>query len=475
MPSVDTIPLPGQVLVEKYRIDRELGRGGMGVVLGAHHLHLDERVAIKFLLPELAHDAGIVARFLREGRAAVKIRSEHVVRVLDVSTMPGGTPFMVMEYLQGADLSALLAQQGRLPLATAVDFVLQGLEAIAEAHALGMVHRDLKPSNLFLVHRPDGTPCVKVLDFGITKVVASSRSEMDMTKTNAVMGSPRYMSPEQMRSTRTVDARSDVWALGVILHELLCGAPPFDAETMPELLAKILQDEPVPPSRLRSDVPLAIDHAIARCLQKDPGARFEHVGQLAQAIAPYGSADAYASSERIARLLSSAGPWSGPRPHASPVGPSQPPPFSAPNPAPRTHPTVSAWSDGAKPSRPSRVAVLAVGILFVACLGAGAVALVLRGGLHRGAATALSAAPLTTPPAVVPSASTAPLPPAVLAEPVASASVPATAATPAPSASASAASSRSVGPSATTPPARRSRPVGQPVPSPGNELFDGRR
>jgi eukaryotic-like serine/threonine-protein kinase len=304
MANADRIPVVDDVLADKYRIERELGRGGMGIVLSAMHLQLEERVAIKFLLPELAHDPAIVARFLREGRAAIKIRSEHVVRVRDVATLPGGTPYLVMEYLQGKNFEELLEEQGRLPAELAVDHLLQATEALAEAHALGMVHRDLKPANLFLAHRADGSPCVKVLDFGITKVTDSKDAvNLDSTKASIVMGSPRYMSPEQMRSLRTIDARSDIWGLGVILHELITGVAPFDGTTMPDLLAAILQDPPPPLRQHRPDAPHGLEAIVARCLEKDPAARYADVAELTQALAPFGSPSARVSAERVSRVI----------------------------------------------------------------------------------------------------------------------------------------------------------------------------
>lgn len=304
MANADRIPVVDDVLADKYRIERELGRGGMGIVLSATHLQLEERVAIKFLLPELAHDPAIVARFLREGRAAIKIRSEHVVRVRDVATLPGGTPYLVMEHLQGRNFEELLEDQGRLTPELAVDHLLQATEALAEAHALGMVHRDLKPANLFLAHRADGSPCVKVLDFGITKVSdAQDVVNFDSTKASIVMGSPRYMSPEQMRSLRTIDARADIWALGVILHELITGIPPFDGATMPDLLAAILQDPSPPLRQHRPDAPHGLEAIVARCLEKDPAARYADVAELAQALAPFGSASARVSAERVERVI----------------------------------------------------------------------------------------------------------------------------------------------------------------------------
>jgi serine/threonine-protein kinase len=232
----------GEVLAGKYRVERVLGVGGMGVVVAALHIGLDERVAIKFLLPEALGNPEAVARFAREARAAVKIKSLHVARVSDVGVLETGAPYMVMEFLQGQDLSQRVRDHGPLSIQEAVDFILQACEAIAEAHALGMVHRDLKPANLFLTRMADGSPCVKVLDFGISKVTSPSSSGQDfgMTKTQAVMGSPLYMSPEQMASSRDVDGRTDIWALGTILYELLTGRVPFLGDTMPQLCAMIL-------------------------------------------------------------------------------------------------------------------------------------------------------------------------------------------------------------------------------------------
>src|SRR6188768_2962187 len=201
----------GHVLAGKYRIERVLGQGGMGVVVAATHLQLGERVALKFLLPQAIHNPEAVERFAREARAAVKIKSEHVARVSDVGLLESGAPYMVMEYLEGYDLSTWLQQRGPLPVEQAVEFILQACEAIAEAHALGIVHRDLKPANLFVIQRADGVLSVKVLDFGISKATGLIGSG-DMTTTSAVMGSPYYMSPEQMGSTKDTDTRADIWA-----------------------------------------------------------------------------------------------------------------------------------------------------------------------------------------------------------------------------------------------------------------------
>ncbi|HEY3500068.1 MAG TPA: serine/threonine-protein kinase, partial [Polyangiaceae bacterium] len=215
---------PGQVLAGKYAVERVLGRGGMGVVVAAQHLQLFHHVAIKLMLPEVAANSEAVLRFVREARAVTRIKSEHVVRVSDVGTLDSGEPFMVMEYLEGADLGALLLQRGPLPIAEAAEYVLQACDAIAEAHALGIIHRDLKPPNLYLSRRADGSPVVKVLDFGISK--AQTAAGDAMTRTSALMGSPLYMSPEQMTSSRDVDPRSDIWSLGIILYKLVSGRLP---------------------------------------------------------------------------------------------------------------------------------------------------------------------------------------------------------------------------------------------------------
>jgi serine/threonine-protein kinase len=295
------------MLAGKYRVERIIGQGGMGVVVAAHHLQLDEKVALKFLLPEALQNAESVSRFLREARAAAKIKNEHVARVIDVGQLETGSPYIVMEYLEGGDLSGWLEERGPLPIELAVDFMLQTCEALANAHALGIVHRDLKPANLFCIQRTDGQLSIKVLDFGISKITAPGAEANDMTRTNSVMGSPMYMSPEQMALSKGVDARADIWALGVILFELLSGRLPFEAQAVTELAIKVA-NEPAPLLRtLRADAPEGVERVVATCLEKNRERRFKNVGELAVALGDYGPQDARLSVERVLGTLRKAG------------------------------------------------------------------------------------------------------------------------------------------------------------------------
>jgi serine/threonine-protein kinase len=293
----------GQILAGKYRVDQVLGQGGMGVVVAATHLQLEERVALKFLLPQSLRNPEVVARFAREARAAVKIKGEHVARVIDVGTFESGAPYLVMEYLEGRDLALVVRERGALPYEDAVDAVLQACEALAEAHTLGIIHRDLKPANLFLTRRPDGTTSVKVLDFGISKLINPSGSDHSMTRTSTVMGSPLYMSPEQMTSARNVDVRSDIWGVGAILYEVLTGRVPFSAPSLPEICAQILTMTPRPVRDFNPGVPEPLQNITLRCLEKDPARRYQSVGELAQALTPFGSRATSRSHERISRIL----------------------------------------------------------------------------------------------------------------------------------------------------------------------------
>ncbi|MRG90753.1 protein kinase [Polyangium spumosum] len=270
------------MLLGKYRVERVLGRGGMGVVVAARHVELGELYAIKFLLPNWAGDPVLRERFLREARAAARLRSEHVARVHDVGRMEGDVPYMVMEHLEGRDLKAVLREGGPLPVDQAVTYMVHVCDAMAEAHAAGIVHRDLKPANLFLTRRANGSPCVKVLDFGISK--QTGPEEVDLTGTGQMFGSPLYMSPEQMARAKSADARADIWAIGGILYELLTARSPFFAANVMEVVTRVLQEEPVPPTQLRPDLPPAVDAVIWRCLRKQPADRYTSVEELAVAL-----------------------------------------------------------------------------------------------------------------------------------------------------------------------------------------------
>jgi eukaryotic-like serine/threonine-protein kinase len=350
--SPEGVPLgPGAELAGKYRIDRVLGSGGMAAVFEATHLQLGEPVAIKVLHRHVLARHGALERFLREARVAMRLRSEHVARVFDVGAAMDGTPFIVMELLRGSDLATLLSERGPLPAASAVDHLLQACQALVEAHALGVVHRDLKPANLFLCTTFDGMPCVKVLDFGVSKlhgafqatssfaVTASAAPDSDrrplatrttasgpprgvsadtpeafpgsVTLTQAFLGSPQYMAPEQIRSARDVDVRADVWALGVILFELLSGTVPFKAETLSALCDCILERHPIP-LRVPGGAAADLETVIATCLAKDPADRYQSVRAFAEAVVQFGSADAQVSLDRIVRMVEAKGLGSTP-------------------------------------------------------------------------------------------------------------------------------------------------------------------
>jgi serine/threonine protein kinase len=279
----------GQLVGGKYEVRSIIAHGGMGVVCEATHVELGVAVALKFIHPDLAEHPHVVQRFLIEARTAAGLRSEHIARVYDAGRLESGEPFLVMERLEGVGVDALLQERGRLGVTEAIHIVLQACAGLAEAHAVGLVHRDIKPANLFVTRRPDGQPLVKVLDFGIAKRLDNPHVD-GLTDPRSSIGSPWYMSPEQMRDPSSVNQRTDIWALGIVLFELLTGTRPFDGATVTEVCAKVLM-EPAPP--LRDRLPSAdtrLERIIARCLEPKAEDRYATVTSLAEDLGAFGSA-----------------------------------------------------------------------------------------------------------------------------------------------------------------------------------------
>jgi eukaryotic-like serine/threonine-protein kinase len=292
---------PDDVIAGKYRLVRVLGEGGMGIVYEACHVRLRQRVAIKMLRPSLTTRYKVVVRFEREARAAAQLRGAHVAKVIDVDATPDGFPYIVMEFLEGRNLSQVLSESRSLPVHQVVGWVLETCCAIAEAHDLGIVHRDLKPSNLFLAVEA-GRAVVKVLDFGISKLEDDSDDASLTTTTQGALGTPNYMSPEQVRSAKHVDARTDIWSIGVILYELLTGTLPFKGATSTAVGAAIVADAVPSLRELRSDLPAELEAIVIKALSKRVEDRFADVRSMAAALAPSGKLDAYLTSE-LAQLL----------------------------------------------------------------------------------------------------------------------------------------------------------------------------
>jgi serine/threonine-protein kinase len=314
------LPETDQVLAGRFRVEQVLGKGGMGVVIRAAHLHLGQSVAVKLMLPQAAADQRSVQRFLREARAAARVRGDHVVRVLDSGTLDSGAPYIVMEYLDGRDLGQELARRGRLPWPEAVTLMLQASLGIAECHACGIVHRDLKPQNLMLTHDRRGERLVKVLDFGLSRFSdATDVSHAGSTGSGIVLGSPLYMAPERLVSERSVDPRSDVWALGAILYHLVVGRPPFSGRSVPELCDEILRRPPQTFDAVAAGLPEGLEPVILRCLEKDPAQRFQRVAGLVAALSPYCPAPGRQALAALSELRGGGQVRSSPGQHLEPL------------------------------------------------------------------------------------------------------------------------------------------------------------
>ncbi|MBM4376623.1 MAG: serine/threonine protein kinase [Deltaproteobacteria bacterium] len=301
----------GDLIAGWYVVERVLGAGGMAYVALAAHTEQRHRVAIKVLRPENSRRTEVVKRFEREQRTLTMLHSEHTLRIYGFG-QHDGLPYMLLEYLQGRDLDEHLKADGPLPVERAVEYILQACHALAEAHLLGVVHRDLKPGNLFLTRRTDGSPCIKVLDFGISKVsheVDSLAEPSLVTKAHAVMGSPFYMSPEQMLSSTNVDSRSDIWALGVTLYELLTKSLPFAADSATAVCRRIMGDEPTPLRKLRPSYPVGLEEILTRCLQKRPERRFGNVADLAVRLGEFGPPHARYAIQAICDLIPPTDPF----------------------------------------------------------------------------------------------------------------------------------------------------------------------
>jgi serine/threonine-protein kinase len=490
--GMHAVPTAGDRLGGKYLVDRLLGSGGMGLVLAAKNLETGEQVAIKLLRPKAAGDKIHAERFAREARAIVKIKSDHVVKVFDAGTLSeSDAPFIVMEYLSGRDLSQMIREEGAMPLQAAADLMLQVCDAVASAHAVGVVHRDLKPSNFFVTQDPvTGRPRVKVLDFGIAKAIGQDGVvDPNLTETQAVFGSPTYMSPEQIRSAKHVDHRSDIWSLGVALYEVTTGRLPFAADNVAGLLASIVADPPYYPRGFVPDMPHVFEELLLACLHKDPKQRVQSAGDLGKALAPFAT-QGPATDALLASIIRSSPPTNqpfpgetGPRmpqlsyPSVQSTGPVQMQMPSAPTTGPVGPESSSKWP-GLPPDgqRTSGVAFgstgsdlhatmpkpigrkVATGVGVVVLLGA------IGGGAFFGPRFLKKPAP-PAPAAVQPSAAppptvseTAPAPP-----PIAS--------TPAPPVTASAEASAKP-PTPKKPPRAHPAPAPRPAPAPGKPAVD---
>ncbi len=353
---------PGEVVGGRYRIERIVAEGGMGVIVAAHHLELEEKVAIKFLKEEFASRPEIVGRFAREAKAAARIKCEYTPTVFDVGISQERGPYIVMEYLEGEDLELVLDTSGRLPFARATELIMQACEAIAVAHANGVIHRDIKPANLFLVRGDQNMPVVKVLDFGVSKTALTGNmfgGAISLVKTQTLVGSPIYMSPEQIRGKEEIGFTADVWSLGAVLYELVTGVTAFNGSSITELCASVLESEPAPITDRVPDVPAGLAETVMRCLEKNAKERFQSVAELVVALAPYAPKRARMIVDRAIAVSKSAGlvpaSFSAPTTLAPPPFSSGPPvaipgPSAPPRSLLETQPDVAARATSRRPA-----------------------------------------------------------------------------------------------------------------------------
>jgi serine/threonine-protein kinase len=409
---------PGELIGDRYRVERVIAEGGMGVIVAARHLELEETVAIKFLKDEFASKPEIVGRFAREAKAAAKIKCEYTATVHDVGISTDRGPYIVMEYLEGRDLEAVLQSDRRIPYARAVELMMQAGEAIGVAHANGIIHRDIKPANLFLVKSEHDVPIVKVLDFGVSKAALTGNmfgGAISLVKTQSLVGSPIYMSPEQIRGNQESGFAADIWSMGAVLYELVTGATAFTGSSITELCAAVLETEPLPITARIADVPAGLSDTIMRCLEKDPAKRWPTVAELVVALAPYAPKRARMSVDRVVAVSKSAGLV--PLSFTAPTTIAPPPSSGASIPAiPSSSPTplslLETRSEAAqtsrrpalildeepRPSSSKRAAV--VGVLLLAAAGAmGAIYLAKRSASPAASLTSTVEAKPTPPPA----------------------------------------------------------------------------
>ncbi|MDC3954498.1 serine/threonine protein kinase [Polyangium jinanense] len=304
---------PGLVIAGRYRVVKQLGEGGVGAVYLVQHVHTDERLALKVLHNETLSDPSTIERFRTEARAPARIDSDHIVRVTDADVAPelNGAPFLVMEFLRGKDLSGEAEARQKLHPKEVVLYLRQAARALDKAHAIGIVHRDLKPENIFLTVREDGTPCVKLLDFGIAKLTGAASSAMgahSKTKTGAVFGTPLYMAPEQARAqAQLIGPHTDVWAIGLIAARLLLGFDYWQAETISDLVVQIVVDPIPPPSQKGSPFGAAFDAWFLRCCSRDASQRFRTAGEtITQLAAALGVVEGPALVLEVTEILQQA-------------------------------------------------------------------------------------------------------------------------------------------------------------------------